>query len=196
MTHLTYMWLREDGSPYYVGKDSSGTRAYREGSPPPERIVTQEHSTEAEALAAEIFLIAFYGRKDIGTGILRNFTDGGEGASGRLALAEMRHKLRTFRTGRKESSAFREKASERAKILKSYVQLNSPDRVRIPWNKGKKGTQVAWNKGRKETRPEVLTNISKGQSGLTHTEARKAKRLASYLATVALRNGADLCISA
>ncbi len=38
----------------------------------------------------------------------------------------------------------------------------SKHKGKIPWNKGKKGTQVAWNKGKKETRPEVLVKIKAG----------------------------------
>ena len=73
----TYMWLREDGTPYYVGK-GHGNRAFRKGSPPVGRILLQEFPDEESAFTAEIFLIALYGRKDKGTGILRNMTDGGE----------------------------------------------------------------------------------------------------------------------
>lgn len=74
------MWLREDGTPYYVGKGKD-RRAFRPGCPPRDRIIIQEWFCEIDALAAEIFLIAFYGRKDLGTGCLRNLTDGGESAT-------------------------------------------------------------------------------------------------------------------
>ena len=83
----TYLWLREDGTPYYVGK-GSGSRAYTSwahGVHKPaykNRILVQEFPTEKDAFAAEIFLIAYYGRLDLGTGCLRNLTDGGEGPSG------------------------------------------------------------------------------------------------------------------
>lgn len=77
----TYIWLREDGTPYYVGK-GHGKRAIRRGSPSLDRILLQEFPSEADAFAAEVFLIAYYGRKDNGTGILRNLTDGGEGTTG------------------------------------------------------------------------------------------------------------------
>jgi|HubBroStandDraft_2_1064218.scaffolds.fasta_scaffold242728_2 hypothetical protein len=87
--YYTYLWLREDHTPYYVGK-GHGNRAFtgrRNGGhlPPPihrENILLQEYPTDADAIAAEIFLIARYGRKDLGTGILRNLTDGGDGTSG------------------------------------------------------------------------------------------------------------------
>jgi hypothetical protein len=79
----TYVWLREDRTPYYVGK-GSGYRAYnrhRVGNAPPlGRIVFYIAKNESDAFGTEIALIWYYGRKDIGTGCLRNLTDGGEGA--------------------------------------------------------------------------------------------------------------------
>jgi len=80
--------LRLDGSPYYVGKGKRN-RAYithktQSISTPKDRsrIKLQYWSDEETAIAYEIYQIDFWGRKDIGTGILRNRTDGGEGVSG------------------------------------------------------------------------------------------------------------------
>ncbi len=83
MIFYTYLWLREDGTPYYVGK-GHGTRAYvwhrRIGhAPPQECILTQEFPSEENCFEAEKFLIQFYGRKDLGTGALANRSDGGIG---------------------------------------------------------------------------------------------------------------------
>jgi hypothetical protein len=88
--YYTYLWLREDGTPYYIGKGSGG-RAYTSwahGVHRPAdktRILVQEHPCEADAFAVEKFLIAYYGRLDVGTGCLRNLTDGGEGPSGSIS---------------------------------------------------------------------------------------------------------------
>ena len=82
----TYVWLRENGTPYYVGK-GSGSRAYAKhwtryktvySAPPKERIVIYPAESETEAFETEIALIWYYGRKDLGTGCLRNRSDGGE----------------------------------------------------------------------------------------------------------------------
>jgi len=76
------------GSPYYIGK-GSGWRAFhknRSSAPPPKDkshiVFIQESMTEKEAFALEKYCIAIYGRIDLGTGILRNLTSGGEGTSG------------------------------------------------------------------------------------------------------------------
>jgi len=78
----TYLWLREGGTPYYVGK-GSGNRAFvqrghRFPPPPEERILVQEFPDERAAFSAEMFLIDFYGREDLSEGCLLNLTNGGE----------------------------------------------------------------------------------------------------------------------
>jgi hypothetical protein len=96
----TYLWLREDGTPYYAGK-GRGRRAFTKdghiASVPDdaERIIIQEWPDEASAFEGERFLIGFYGRIDLGTGCLRNLTDGGEGSSGTICSEETRRRLRS-----------------------------------------------------------------------------------------------------
>lgn len=88
--YYTYLWLREDGTPYYVGK-GHGDRAYkvhrsstrRMVAPPKERIVIYLAESEADAFETEVALVWYYGRKDLGLGCLRNLSDGGEGPAGR-----------------------------------------------------------------------------------------------------------------
>lgn len=100
-----YMWLREDGTPYYAGK-GSGRRAYIRGSHhlnPPEdesQILIFSRASEAEAIATEKELIANWGRKDLGTGCLRNFTDGGDGISGYRHTEENKKTMNAGRKGK------------------------------------------------------------------------------------------------
>jgi predicted XRE-type DNA-binding protein len=115
MEFYTYLYLREDGTPYYVGKGKD-RRAFhtRHNVPVPsnrERILIQEFPPEDDAIAAEIFLISYYGRKNNGTGILRNFTDGGDGTSGRKHLDDSKQQTRNALLGRKHTEERRKNQS-------------------------------------------------------------------------------------
>ena len=93
MRYYTYAYLREDGTPYYIGKgcrDRLYKQAGRLCPPPKDRariIYLKKDLSEDEAIKHEIYMIAVFGRKDNGTGILRNLTDGGEGRAGKRNAA-------------------------------------------------------------------------------------------------------------
>lgn len=83
-----YAYLRNDGTPYYIGK-GTGIRAWCKsrgeiGKPlNSSQISIVEHNlSDIGAFALERRLIQWYGRKDLGTGILRNMTEGGDGVTG------------------------------------------------------------------------------------------------------------------
>lgn len=65
----------------------------------PEIKVVYETLCEPDAIAEEKRLIAQYGRRDIGTGILTNHTDGGEGMIGYRHTAEHIKRLKTDNAG-------------------------------------------------------------------------------------------------
>lgn len=97
--YYTYAYLREDRTPYYIGK-GKGKRVYekrRRTKPPKDQsriIFLKQNLTEEEAFKHEIYMIAVFGRKDLGTGILHNRTDGGEGCSGAVVSEATRKKHR------------------------------------------------------------------------------------------------------
>ena len=112
--YYTYAYLREDGTPYYVGKGKGrriNSRKRLCGIPKDKNkiIFLKKNLTEEEAFRHEIYMIAVLGRKDLGTGILRNITDGGEGASGAIRTEEFKNKRRKINTGKKLSQSHIEK---------------------------------------------------------------------------------------
>lgn len=100
MYYYVYAYLRQDGSPYYIGK-GKGQRAWSKnhkgiGVPKDQSKIKMiyENLTEEVAHSLEQKLIAQYGRKDLGTGILHNKTNGGDGSSGRILSEESKNKIR------------------------------------------------------------------------------------------------------
>jgi len=101
----TYAYLRKDGTPYYIGK-GSGNRAYKNdgrpcGKPINERIlILKNNLIEEEAFRHEIYMIDVFGRKDLGTGILHNRTNGGEGSSGVIRSDDVKKRISDSLKGR------------------------------------------------------------------------------------------------
>lgn len=94
-----YAYCRKDGTYYYIGKGTK-RRAYRSPNqarvkPPKDKsriLILHENLDEKTALLYEEKLILFYGRKDLGTGLLHNMTNGGDGVSGWIPSKEWREK--------------------------------------------------------------------------------------------------------
>ena len=118
------------GTPYYIGKGKSD-RAWKEHTTvwvPKDRsriVMIRENLIETEALELEISEIAKHGRIDLGTGILRNLTNGGEGASGYVATAEARARHSAARKKRWEDPEARAKQSAAQKKAKSTPEARA-----------------------------------------------------------------------
>jgi len=122
----TYQYLRENGTPYYVGK-GVGERAFRKHerqnvSVPKNtaRILVQVWGSEQEALEMEKWYVQFFGRKDLKTGILRNRTVGGDQPPSRKGVRvtfspEHCRKLKELGR-RKRESGWTHSSEARAKI--------------------------------------------------------------------------------
>jgi len=101
----TYAYLRKNKTPYYIGKGRK-RRAYAPHGkipvPTKDRILfLKTNLSEKEAIHHEIYMISVFGRKDLGTGILLNLTNGGEGHSGFIQTKEQREKISRLHKGKK-----------------------------------------------------------------------------------------------
>ena len=181
----TYAYLREDRTPYYIGKGKDN-RAYRKGRgevyPPKDKsriIFLKQNLTEEEAFKHEKYMIAVLGRKDLGTGILRNKTDGGEGLSGAIRSEETREKLRIAHTGKILSVEHRQKIREN-----NLGRKHSEETKRKQSNAHKGENSILYGKPLLEEHRKKISESLKGKMskenhplyGKSHSEKTKRKQ--------------------
>ena len=153
--YYIYAYLRQDGTPYYIGK-GKGRRAWQHNHTinlPEDKsyiVIMEKNLTEVGSLALERRYIRWYGRKDNGTGILRNLTDGGEGQSGFTHSNKTKQEMSKSRTG------------------KQIKKLQG----RVPWNKGKTGI---YSKETIEKMKKAKEGYIPASKGVIKTEEHRRK---------------------
>ena len=173
----TYAYLRVDRTPYYIGK-GKGRRLYEKHqkgiSVPKDKsriIYLKQNLTEEEAFKHEKYMIVVFGRKDLGTGILHNKTDGGDGASGYVFSEETKRKLSEAKKGKKHSEETRRKQSERMKGENNLNYGKSPSeetrRKRSEANKGKKHSEETRRKQSEAKKGIKWWNDGKGNTKMS-----------------------------
>ena len=173
----TYAYLREDRTPYYIGK-GTGKRIYSKQKyikPPKDKsriIFLKQNLTEEEAFKHEIYMIAVFGRKDLGTGILRNKTDGGDGVSGYVCSEETKRKISESNKGKTASEETRRKISE------AHKGRTHSEESRIKMSEAQKGKPVSEKTKRKIS--EARKGKTSNRKGVILSEETKRNMSESH----------------
>lgn len=121
--------------------------------------------SEQDALDYEVFLIQFYGRKDLKLGPLLNLTDGGEGLTG---WTDERRKAQSDRMrGQKYMLGHHhtEKVKQAQRELMIGNQYGSGNKGHIPWGKGLKGDpRFDWSEERKQHHSALMSEHNPSQT--------------------------------
>lgn len=191
--YYVYAYLRKDGTPYYIGKGKNDRRYqdHRSHRPPKDRsriVLLETKLSELGAFALERRYIRWYGRKDAGTGILINRTDGGEGPAGIIFSQTHRANLSKACKGRgdtrtpevKAQAGIKAGAKLRGKkkpegfgdrvreiMLGSKRTESSKEKMRAAWTPERKAAQAERRRLQNAARP-IITCPHCGKQG-THS---------------------------
>ena len=200
--YYTYAYLREDKTPYYIGKGKGKRLFYKYGKnckPPKDRsriIKLKQNLTEEEAFKHEIYMIAVFGKKCDGTGILMNIADGGNapptyyGEDSPSKRPEVRAKIGAANkkslkgkkipeeVRQKQSNTWKEKLKNNPRPMSYYTEniKKMAERNRTDKEKHKRHSEIM--KGRPSiNRKPVLYN---GNVYASMTETMKKTELSRY----------------
>ena len=187
-----YAWLRPCGQPFYIGKGCRNRdRSLKSNNPlfmrtlakirasghDPDVVRLHDGLEENEAHRLECLEIAKYGRRNNGTGVLTNLTDGGEGMSGWVPTAETRAKQSAAHTGKVLAP------EHRLKILAAITNPSAERRAKMSASQiGRKHTEDTlrlMSVNNAMNKPENRAKVSSALRGRLKTDEHKVK-MAAY----------------
>ncbi len=201
--YYTYAYLREDKTPYYIGKGKKNRLFYKYGKnckPPKDKskiIKLKQNLTEEEAFKHEIYMIAVFGKKCDGTGILMNISDGGNappkmyGNDSPTKRPEIREKIgaanKISLKGRKvaeevrqkQSNTWKEKLKNNPRPISYYTEnlKKMAERNRTDKEKHKRHSEMM--KGRPSANQKPV--LYDGKVYMSMTETMKKTGLSRYV---------------
>lgn len=206
--YYTYAYLKNDGSPYYIGKGKINRLYDHRGkncNPPKDRsriIKLKQNITEEEAFKHEIYMIALFGKKCDNTGILMNIADGGNapptyyGEDSPTKRPEVRAKIGAANKGRlkgkkipeerrkKQSNTWKEKLKNNPRPMSYYTENLKKMAERNRNDKEKHRRHSEMMKGRPSPNRKPVLYDGKIYSSMTETMEKT--KLSRY---IILKNG-------
>ena len=144
LIYYVYAYLRSKdsktakaGTPYYVGK-GKGNRAYQKHGripvPTDKTLIVflAMNLTEYGAFALERWAIRWYGRVDNDSGILHNWTDGGEGGGGVVQSTYTREKRAQSLLGANKGKVYGPQTAERRALTSLRTKGKPKEKARPP----------------------------------------------------------------